>query len=197
MQSPQPPQPPQPQQAPKKKSKVGIGCGIIAAVVILIAIIGIASNSGKSNTGTAVTTSGNSSTANSTNTQHFKVGDTVKVGDTWQIIVNSVKTDDGGQFSALKSGDTYLVLDISMTNLSSTEQNVSSMLFFTLQDSTGQKYDETIDPNASSTLDGKVEAGSPLRGSLAYEVPSSIHSFVLNFSPDIVGSGQTIWDLHV
>lgn len=189
----------QQQPAKKKPSKLAIGCGSLVALVVLIVIISAVSTGGKSNTGTTASTSG-SSTTSSTNTQpaqHFKVGDTVKVGDTWQAVVNSVKTDDGGQFSTLKSGDTYLVIDVSLTNLSSTEQNVSSVLFFTLQDSTGQKYDETVDTNASATLDGKVEAGQPLRGSLAYEVPSSIHSFTLNFSPNIVGSGQTIWDLSV
>lgn len=189
------------QQPPKKKpSKLAIGCGSLVALVVFIVIISAATNSGgKSNTGTTASTSGSSaaSSANTQPAQHFKVGDTVKVGDTWQAVVNSVKTDAGGQFSALKSGDTYLVVDISLTNLSSSEQNVSSILFFTLQDTTGQKYDETVDTNASATLDGKVEAGQPLRGSLAYEVPSSIHSFTLNFSPNIVGSGQTIWDLSV
>jgi hypothetical protein len=191
---------PMQQQPPKKKpSKLAIGCGSLVALVVFIVIISAATSSGgKSNTGTA-STSG-SSTTSSINTQpaqHFKVGDTVKVGDTWQVVVNSVKTDDGGQFSGLKSGDTYLVVDVSLTNLSSSEQNVSSILFFTLQDSTGQKYNETVDPNASATLDGKVSAGSPLRGSLVYEVPASTKSFVLNFAPDIVGSGQTVWDLSV
>lgn len=147
-----------------------------------------------SNTGTA-------STSNSTNksaaSQHFKPGDTVKVGSDWQVVVNSVKTDDGGQYSALKSGDIYLVVDISLTNLSSKEQTVSSALSFTLQDSTGQKYNESIDGNAGATLDGKVSAGSPLKGVIAYEVPSSVKSFTFNFAPDIVSSGQTTWDLSV
>lgn len=146
------------------------------------------------------TNTGTASTSNSTNAkpaQHFKVGNTVKVGTDWQAVVNSVKTDDGGQYSALKSGNTYLVVDISLTNLSSKEQDVSSALSFTLQDSTGQKYNESIDGNAGATLDGKVAAGSPLRGVIVYEVPSSVKSFVFNFSPDIVSSGQTSWDLGV
>jgi hypothetical protein len=163
----------------------------------LCIVIGALLACGESNTGTATTSNSTNSTTSNSAPQHFKVGDTVKVGDTWQVVVNSVKTDNGGQFSGLKSGDTYLVADVSLTNLSSTEQNVSSVLFFTLQDSTGQKYNETVDPNASATLDGKVSAGSPLRGSLVYEVPASMKSFVLNFAPNIAGSGQTTWDITV
>jgi len=203
------PPPGYPQGQPPKKSKKGLwitlGC-IIGAVVLCSVIANAASHS---NTGTKVSETSSSTTKSTNDTttssqspsqpsqQHFKVGDTVKVGDTWQAVVNSVKTDDGGEYSGLKSGDTYLVVDVSLTNLSSTEQNVSSILYFTLQDSTGQKYDQGIDINAGATLDGKVEAGQPLRGSLTYEVPASIHNFVLHFSPDIVGSGQTTWDLSV
>lgn len=113
-------------------------------------------------------------------------------------MVNSVTTDDGGQYSGLKSGDTYLVVDVSLTNLSSTEQTVSSLLSFTLQDSTGQKYNETFDTNINSaTIDGKVEAGSPLRGVIIYEVPASMKVFTFSFAPDITASGQTVWDLSL
>lgn len=159
---------------------------------ILLIAAALLACGGSTNTGTTAST-----TSNSTNkpAQHFKVGDTVKIGTDWQAVVNSVKTDDGGQYSSLKSGDTYLVVDISLTNLSSQEQTVSSMLNFTLQGTDGQKYTQGIDTNAGATLDGKVSAGSPLKGAIAYEVPSSVKSFTFNFAPDVVSSGQTTWDL--
>jgi hypothetical protein len=161
----------------------------------LCIVIGALLACGESNTGTTSTST--NSTSKPAASQHFKVGDTVKVGSDWQAVVNSVKTDDGGQYSGLKSGDTYIVVDVSLTNLSSTEQNVSSELNFTLQDTTGQKYTEGIDSNAGATLDGKVEAGQPLRGTIAFEVPATVKQFTFNFSPDITGSGQTTWDLSV
>jgi Domain of unknown function (DUF4352) len=108
-----------------------------------------------------------------------------------------VKTADGGQFSTLKSGNVYFIADISVTNLSSQEQTVSSIVQFTLQDTTGQKYDETIDSDAGATLDGKVEAGQPLKGVIVWEVPSSVKQFNLHFISDLVSSGQTTWDLSV
>ena len=45
--------------------------------------------------------------------------------------------------------------------------------------------------------DGKVEAGSLLRGQLVYEVPTSQKTFTFNFEADIVAGGQTVWDLHM
>ncbi len=171
---------------------------VFVACLGILAFPLLACGESSNNTGTA--TSSNSKQANAqapAPTQHFKVGDTVKVGTTWQAVVNSVKTDDGGQYSALKSGDVYLLVDLSLTNLSNQEQSVSSELNFTLQDATGQKYNESIDSNAGATLDGKVEVGQPLRGIIAFEVPSSVKNFILHFSPDITSGGQTTWDLSV
>jgi hypothetical protein len=121
----------------------------------------------------ATTPNGSTPATTQAPAKHFKIKDTVKVGDT------------------------YLVVNISLTNLSNQEQSISSALNFTLQDSTGQKYDESIDTNAGATPDGKVAAGSPLRGSVAYEVPSSTKKFTLSFAPDITSSGQSIWDLSL
>src|SRR5438067_13827745 len=86
---------------------------------------------------------------------------------------------------------------ITAQNMSSSEQNISSELNFHLQDASGQKYTETIDPDAGATLDGKVEAGSPSKGVIVYEAPTSVKSFVFSFEPDITASGQTVWDIHV
>lgn len=90
-----PMQPPQPQQtAPKKKvSKMGIGCGVVAFVVVLAVLIGIA------NGGSTTTTSsgGNSTTSQAPSkpqtwqTTHTYTGngakktETITVGGDWKI----------------------------------------------------------------------------------------------------------------
>ncbi|MFL5653132.1 MAG: DUF4352 domain-containing protein [Ktedonobacteraceae bacterium] len=194
-----------PVQPQKKKSKPGLILAVVAGVLLLACVIAgivVVTASKSANTGTSVSSNNSSTTTTtapttSTSAQHFQVGQTVKVGDTWQITINSAKTDNGGQFSTLKSGDEYLNLNITAKNISSQEQNISSAVQFTLTDITGQKYDETIDLNAGATLDGKVEAGSQLKGNIAYEVPKSVHSFQMAFEVDIISSGQTIWDVKV
>ncbi len=134
-------------------------------------------------------------TTASTNNQHFKVGQVVKVNDTWEVTINSVKTANGGDFSTPTAGDNYFIVDVTLKNLSGQEQNVSSALNFSLQDATGQKYTETI-LIGETPPDGKVEASSLLRGQLTYEVPTSQTSFTFNFEPDIVAGNQTVWDLQ-
>ena len=196
-----PPGYPYPQQPQKKKPGIfKIGCGVLVGVVVLIVIIAIASG-GKSNTGEKVNTTSNNSTSSQppskpTN-QHYKVGDTVKVGDKWQVVVNSVKTDTGGEYSTLKQGNVYLLIDVSLNNISKEEQNTSSIAEWKLTDTAGQAYTTTFFSGAPPAPDGKVEAGAPAKGTLAYEVPATTKEFRLAFTPSLFSSGQTIWDLTV
>ena len=120
----------------------------------------------------------------------------MKVGDTFVVTVNSVKTSKGDQFIKPKSGNTFLVVDVTIKNASKAEQNVSSLLSFEMKDGTGQKYTETILSDLTPP-DGKIEAGGLLKGQMPYEVPSSQHDFTFSFQADITSSGQTIWDLRV
>lgn len=159
------------------------------AAVVLLACGG----SSAVNSGTSV---GSSSTVGSTSSapQHFKVGDQVKVGDAFVVTVNSFKTSAGDQFDQPKAGDEYVVVDVTVKNVSAQEQDISSALNFTFNDSTGQKYDETF-AGSGTPPDGKVELASQLRGQLTYEVPASQHSFNLAFQADVVSGGETIWTL--
>jgi len=197
----------QPMQPPRKKSKtwLWIVLGVIAVLVLgCIGASALAFNAAKNvtsttvssvNTAVATTSSGNTPVPSS---QHFAVGQVVKVGDTWDVSVNSVKTSKGDQFSVPKSGNTYLIIDLTMKNISAQEQDVSSLISFNLQDTTGLKYTETITTMSDiHPPDGKVEAGAPLRGQLVYEVPISMKDYTLSFQVDITSSGQTIWDIHM
>jgi hypothetical protein len=151
---------------------------------------------GESNTGTAVTATSQPSTPVKP-ASHFHIGQLISVGKTWQVQVVSVKTSNGGEFLKPKSGNVYLIVTIAVKNISQEEQNISSLAQFHLQDASGQEYTATIDPDAGATLDGKVEAGSPRRGVIVYEVPKAVKGFTLGFEADLASSGQTIWDIKV
>ncbi|HEX6543612.1 MAG TPA: DUF4352 domain-containing protein [Ktedonobacterales bacterium] len=163
----------------------------------ILAVVIMACGS-SANTGTSVGSSGdNQNNSNSSNTsKHFKVGDQVKVGDTFIVTINSFKTSPGDEFDKPKSGNVFVVVDLSIKNVSKDEQNISSLLQFTLKDSTGQKYTETILSNATPP-DGKLAAGDVIKGQIAYEVPKAQHDFTFAFEADIISSGQVIWDLHI
>ncbi len=198
---------PPPQQPPKKKSRrpllIGCGAALVIVVVAIIVIIAAAANAPKSTTNTG-TTSNTSSGSSSQSTQApttpstFKVGQVVSVGNTWQITVLSAKTDKGGQYNQPQTaGDVYMIITVQVKNISSQEKVMSSLIQWNLQDTSGQKYNIGIDTNAGASLDGKVEAGMPLKGTLTFEIPTKVKSYTLSFQNDIISSGQTIWDITV
>jgi len=163
----------------------------VIASLVALALVMLACGGG-GNSGSA----DNGSSSPAASSQHFKVGQQVKVGDTFDVTVNSVTKNAGSDLDQPGSGNVYLIVDVTLKNISSAEQDVSSLVQFTLQDATGQKYDETI-TTFTTPPDGKVEAGALLRGKIAYPVPSAQHKFTLAFEADITSTGQTTWDLSI
>jgi len=203
----QPLYPQYPQQQPPKKKKAWLWIVGIIGVLALCSCAGFVGLGtmgshilgSTANTGTL----SNNSTQSANNsqpaqaTQHFKVGQTVKVGDTWEVMINSVKTNQGNSIDTPKSGMVFLLIDVTLKNVSNQEQPVSSLVMWTLRDPGGQQYTETVTTFAGAPPDGKAAAGSPVRGTLAYEIPTSTHSFILAFQADIVAGGQTLWDITI
>ncbi len=164
----------------------------------VLALVIMACGGTSANSGTSVGANGSSTqnTGSSNSSKHFKVGDQVKVGDTFIVTINSFKTSKGDDFDQPKSGNTFVIVDMTIKNISNEEQDISTDLQCTLKDSTGQKYDETILSNATDP-GGKLAAGDIVKGQIPYEVSASQHDFTFAFEADIVSGGQTIWDLHV
>ena len=119
--------------------------------------------------------------------------------DNWQVVVNGAKVTHGGQYDTPQhAGDVYLEIDVSVTNQTGQSQTFSSDLGFTLKDSTGQKYIETITSDAPSSPDGTVSSGSKLRGTAVYEVPATMHAFEFDVAPDPFGTNDVaVWNLSV
>ena len=195
------------QQPPKKKSQkpLLIGCGAVLAIVVLAIIIisAVSANASKSTTNSSTaskTGSGSSSqsTQAPTTQSNFKVGQVVNVANTWQITVLSAQTSAGSQYNTpQKAGDLFMVITVSVKNISSQGHIMSSLVQWNLQDASGQKYNIAIDTDAGATLDGTVAAGMPLKGVLSYEVPKTTHTYTLSFQNDITSTDQTIWDITV
>lgn len=179
---------------PSLKQSVRVLLPLLTLLGVLALVI-MACGGSSANAGTSVGTSGNNSSS-SNSSKHFKVGDQVKVGDTFVVTVNSFKTNPGDDIFKPKSGNKFVVVDVTLKNVGSDEQDISSLLQFTLKDATGQKYDETIISNVTPP-DGKLAAGDIIKGQIAYEVAASQHDFTFAFEADIISSGQTTWDLHV
>jgi flagellar basal body-associated protein FliL len=188
----------------KKKSRKGlwIALGIIVLIVIIVVA---ASSHGGSQPSTSSSSSNQQQSTRAANQPTSPptsqpaanvVGKPVVVDSTWTVTVNSVKTSQGDQFSTPKSGNVYMIVDVTIKNTSSTTRPVSSLIQFNFKDSTGQQYTEAI-TDFTKPPDGPLTAGGILRGQLAYEVPSSQHAFTLQFQPDITSTNVAEWALKV
>ena len=119
----------------------------------------------------------------------FNVGETDN-NTVWSMTLNSVKTSPGDQVDTPDAGMIYVVSDVTIGNLLSYSQDVSSRLSFQLQDSTGQAYDQDINYFRTSP-DGPIQPASKLRGQLVYAVPKTMHDFTLQFQENGDGSSGT------
>ena len=128
----------------------------------------------------------------------YKVGDTVGTADGFDITVNSVSTSQGADYETPPQGDQYLVLDVSVKNISGQVQQVNP-LDFTLIDSTGQHMNWTIVsglPGVTSYDMTALQPGATDRGSLVYEVPLGKASYQLSFAINQFSGTQTLWNIH-
>ena len=147
---------------------------------------------GQQSTPTSAPTQGSSSSGT------HKLGDVVSI-DNWQVSVISAKISHGGQYDTPQhAGDVYLEIDVSVVNQTGQSQTFSSLLNFTLKDSTGQKYDQAFVSDAPSSPDGTVPNGGKLRGTVVYEVPPTMHTFEFDVAPDSLNSSDVaVWNLSV
>ena len=129
---------------------------------------------------------------------HFKAGDVVKIGDTWQVTVNSVKTSQGDEISTPAAGDTYVIVNVTVKNISSQQQAISSLLNFTYKAADGtQGKTAILTTGTSPAPDGNVAAGDLVKGDLVYEVPAAQKTGTLSFQADLTSNGETVWDITV
>lgn len=117
--------------------------------------------------------------------------DTLGVGQTWSdgnfnVTVNGARkvTTDGLDSPA--ENDFYLVLDVSIENLTDEEQSFSSLLNFELTGSDGYSYDVAIFVDTKGSLDGSARSGKSLRGEIAYDVAES-DSYEFAATPNLFG----------
>ena len=219
--APPPPQWPQPVPPTPKKRRTGlwIALGVIGGLVIIslvtCGIIGLLGarlansvNNAFSTPATILQTTTSdqttpvdqttpaSQTTPSSSSGTNTVGNPVVVDSTWTVTVNSAKTSSGDSVFTPKNGNTYLIVDVTVKNTSASNQTVSSLIFFSLKDSTGQQYDQAF-TDIGKSPDGTLAPGETLRGQLVYEVPTSQNSFTLSFQADFQGTDLTEWAIIV
>ena len=127
----------------------------------------------------------------------YKVGDIVKVGDI-QIVINEVKEIPATDLFKPADGNKFIIIDVTMENIGSSDHAASSLMEFTLKDDTGQQYSESISADTVSggkSPNGSIIPGDKLRGQIGYEIPISAKGFVLTYTNGLFNAVRAQFDL--
>jgi hypothetical protein len=183
-----------------------MGCLIsaIAAIVLLVVVVVAAISYSGNNTSNTLPTGGGPSSGQATQPvattapqNNHKIGEIVSM-DSWQVTIHGVTTSKGDSIISPQAGNIFLIIDITLKNTSHSQLTTSSVGDWSLQDSTGQKYTETVaGSDTPDSPDGSVNPDSLLRGSLAYEVPRSEKTFTLTFAPDFGVGDSATWNISL
>lgn len=127
-----------------------------------------------------------------------KLFDVVNI-DNWLITVYATRLSVGGQYDTLQHpGDIFLEVSVSVINETGRVQTFPGLLAFRLKDTTGQTYQQTYVVDAGNPPDGVVVNGGKITGTVAYEVPKTIHTFLFAIAPNPANlSKEAIWSLTV
>lgn len=125
----------------------------------------------------------------------FKIGHTATIGE-FNFGVNSARWDSGDDFSKPEEGERFLLIDCTIENKGNESVTISSLLMFKLYDIDGYSKNNKILITSKGSLDGELGAGRKMSGEVAFGVGENESYWELTFEPEILGSGQIIFEIN-
>lgn len=160
--------------------------------IIVVAIIAIASASGndkpkKVGLTSTQTQEQTQKQSKETTQEFFKIGE---IAETKQVkaTITQMEKSQGTEFNKPSAGHEFVLLHMTIENVSDQEVNVSSMLNFDayVDDSAiNENLGAQISKEGTNTMDGTIAAGKKLTGVLAYEVPQGWKKLEIHYRPNL------------
>lgn len=125
-----------------------------------------------------------SSEESKTEIQSAGIGDTIS-DEEFKITLNSAKFSKSDLFDIKPENDNYLILDVSIENLSDEENSISSLISFELQGSDNFEYTQSLTAKKKGNLDGSIQPGGKLRGQIAYDV-ADLESYLFTYKNSLL-----------
>lgn len=182
---------------------------VVAVVVVIIAVASSTGNDepkrvdGNTNTQTeasgAVSNDATGSTENDTPVKEeknvFKTGETAELKDVAVSLVG-VTESTGSQFNTPQDGKVFVLCEFEITNNSSAEIVVSSMMSFNAYcDDYACTYSLSalMEKGEKNQLDGTVAAGKKMNGVIGYEVPAEWKELEVRFTPNFWNGKEIVF----
>lgn len=152
-------------------------------VVIVIIFIGVIGGSGEEKTG------------NEEIPEFFKTGETVET-KLLKASITGIEKPSGNSFNKPADGKEFVLLHLTIENVSTEELNISSILSFSAyvdDESINESLSAQIAKEGENTVNGTIAADKKLRGTLGYEVPNNWRQIEIHFKPDLASSTTIKW----
>lgn len=130
--------------------------------------------------------------------EFFKVGETVETKKI-KAVISEVEKLNGSDFNKPADGNEFVLLHLTIENISDSEISVSSMLSFNsyVDDVTvNESLAAQIAKEGTSTVDGTIAAGKKLKGVLAYEVSKDWEEIEVHFTPNVWDNTAIKWKIE-
>jgi hypothetical protein len=117
-----------------------------------------------------------------------RVGEQCQANGIALTVLNVSKMDSISIFNP-ESGNTYLVLEVLIENVSRSEDTPYNPMYFSLKDADGFEYSITMASPDPSLKSGDLRKGDKARGFVSFEVKSNASGFVVSYKPLVILGG--------
>ena len=152
------------------------------------------SSGGTASGGAAAATSAPASaapaTATSAATGPGTIGDRIEANGMALTVVKMERADTLGQFLKAKDGNTFVVAEVLIENVSQ-DKIPYNLLYFKVKDSDGFEYTPAIGVDQPLNS-GELTKGDKARGNVAFEVKKDAKGLVLTYKPITLGNETPI-----
>lgn len=128
-------------------------------------------------------------------TQTFKVGDKIKLGDYYLTVNGFEDYVDENPFIQPEEGNKFFIVDVTIEN-NGAEPKSYNELDFEIQDSVSYIYDSYLSLKEPSLQSGDLQPGRNVRGWITFEIPKNAQGLELIYQPDWWDAGQIIVKLE-
>ncbi len=161
--------------------------------LVIIIVIGIIGSGGEEDTPQKVAEEVTQTTSNTEEVvtvdepteEFFYMGDVVETNKV-RAIITGAERSTGSELNRPRDGHEFILVNMTIENISDEEINVSSMLSFDAYvDDVALNEDLMAQVEAGKTMNGTIAPGKKLVGTLGYEVPKDWEQIEIHFEPDI------------
>lgn len=154
-----------------------------AALIAVVLMLFVLACGGTARSGTGVTPAAAPAAAIG------KVGERVEMNGIALTVVKTENKTELGQFSKAKAGNTFVVAEVLIENVS-VDKVPYNPLYFKVKDGDGFEYTPEITGIDRALRSGDLAKGDKARGTVAFEVKETAKGLVLSYKPLVLFSSD-------